>query len=96
MDRIRITGGRKLEGVIPISGAKNAALPLMIASLLTDETLTLENLPDLADVNQLIEILGNHGVEMSPLMAAAAARRGRLFAHRELHGQKDRRHDCAL
>jgi len=65
MDRIRITGGRKLEGVIPISGAKNAALPLMIASLLTRETLTLENVPDLADVNQLIKILGNHGVDIS-------------------------------
>ena len=50
MDRIKITGGRKLEGVIPISGAKNAALPLMIASLLTRETLTLENVPHLADV----------------------------------------------
>ncbi len=65
MDRIKITGGRKLEGIIPISGAKNAALPLMIASLMTDETLTLENLPDLADVNQLIKILGNHGVDVT-------------------------------
>ena len=65
MDRIRITGGRKLEGVIPISGAKNAALPLMIASLLTRETLTLENVPHLADVEQLIRILGNHGVDYS-------------------------------
>ena len=65
MDRIRITGGRQLEGIIPISGAKNAALPLMIASLLTPQTLTLENVPDLADVNQLIKILGNHGVDVS-------------------------------
>ena len=65
MDRIRIVGGRKLEGRIPISGAKNAALPLMIASLLTDETLTLENLPNLADVEQLTRILGNHGVDYS-------------------------------
>ena len=65
MDRIRITGGRTLNGVIPISGAKNAALPLMIASLLTKETLTLENVPDLADVSQLIKILGNHGVDVS-------------------------------
>ncbi|MGE0503757.1 MAG: UDP-N-acetylglucosamine 1-carboxyvinyltransferase [Rhizobiaceae bacterium] len=63
MDRIRIVGGNKLEGRIPISGAKNAALPLMIASLLTDETLTLENVPHLADVEQLIRILGNHGVD---------------------------------
>ncbi|MGN6765673.1 MAG: UDP-N-acetylglucosamine 1-carboxyvinyltransferase [Rhizobiaceae bacterium] len=65
MDRIRIAGGRELNGTIPISGAKNAALPLMIASLLTDDTLTLENVPHLADVEQLIRILGNHGVDYS-------------------------------
>ena len=63
MDRIRIVGGNKLHGTIPISGAKNAALPLMIASLLTDETLSLDNVPHLADVEQLIRILGNHGVD---------------------------------
>lgn len=65
MDLIKITGGNPLNGVIPISGAKNAALPLMIASLLTDDTLTLENVPHLADVEQLIRILGNHGVDYS-------------------------------
>lgn len=65
MDRIRIVGGNELNGNIPISGAKNAALPLMIASLLTDDTLTLENVPHLADVEQLIRILGNHGVDYS-------------------------------
>jgi UDP-N-acetylglucosamine 1-carboxyvinyltransferase len=65
MDRIKIHGGAKLNGAIPISGAKNAALPLLIASLLTDQTLTLENLPRLADVSQLISILGNHGVDYS-------------------------------
>ncbi|TPJ72465.1 UDP-N-acetylglucosamine 1-carboxyvinyltransferase [Mesorhizobium sp. B2-6-2] len=65
MDRIRIVGGNQLAGTIPISGAKNAALPLMIASLLTDDTLTLENVPHLADVEQLIRILGNHGVDYS-------------------------------
>jgi UDP-N-acetylglucosamine 1-carboxyvinyltransferase len=65
MDRIRIIGGNRLNGTIPISGAKNAALPLMIASLLSDDTLTLENVPHLADVEQLIRILGNHGVDYS-------------------------------
>ncbi len=65
MDRIQIRGGAKLNGVISISGAKNAALPLMIASLMTDQTLTLENLPRLADVSQLARILGNHGVDYS-------------------------------
>ena len=63
MDRIRISGGRPLEGMIPISGAKNATLPLMIASLLTDQKLTLENVPDLADVGLLKRILANHGVD---------------------------------
>ena len=71
MDRIRIVGGNALNGGIPISGAKNAALPLMIASLLTDDTLTLENVPHLADVEQLIRILGNHGVDYSVQAAAA-------------------------
>jgi len=64
MDRIRIIGGRTLNGTIPISGAKNAALPLMIASLLTDQTLILDNVPRLADVALLERILGNHGVDI--------------------------------
>lgn len=64
MDRIRIVGGNQLNGVIPISGAKNAALPLMIAALLTDETLILDNVPRLADVALLQRILGNHGVDI--------------------------------
>jgi len=63
MDRIRIVGGNRLSGTIPISGAKNAALPLMIASLLTRDTLTLDNVPRLADVALLKRILGNHGVD---------------------------------
>ncbi|MFZ5736626.1 MAG: UDP-N-acetylglucosamine 1-carboxyvinyltransferase [Pseudomonadota bacterium] len=64
MDRIRIIGGNELRGTIPISGAKNAALPLMIAALLTDETLILDNVPRLADVALLQRILGNHGVDI--------------------------------
>ena len=64
MDRIRILGGRSLNGTIPISGAKNATLPLMIASLLTGQTLILENVPRLADVALLERILGNHGVDI--------------------------------
>ena len=65
MDRIRITGGGPLHGSNPISGAKNAALPLMTASLLTGETLELRNVPRLADVGLLLRILGNHGVDHS-------------------------------
>jgi UDP-N-acetylglucosamine 1-carboxyvinyltransferase len=64
MDRIRISGGRRLNGTIPISGAKNATLPLMIAALLTDQTLILDNVPRLADVGLLQRILGNHGVDI--------------------------------
>src|ERR671916_1277988 len=65
MDRIRIRGGAPLNGLIPISGAKNAALPLMIASLLTDETLELGNVPRLADISSLLRILSNFGVDHS-------------------------------
>lgn len=63
MDRIKIVGGNSLNGTIKISGAKNAALPLMIASLLTAEDLCLENVPYLADIEQLIRILANLGVD---------------------------------
>ncbi|SMQ58771.1 UDP-N-acetylglucosamine 1-carboxyvinyltransferase [Devosia lucknowensis] len=65
MDRIRLVGGNELRGEIPISGAKNAALPLMIASLLTEEPLVLTNVPRLADVKQLERILENHGVDIA-------------------------------
>ena len=64
MDRIRIRGGNRLNGTIDISGAKNAALPLMIVSLLTPETLILKNVPRLADVRLLQRILQNHGVDI--------------------------------
>lgn len=61
MDRIAITGGYRLEGELPISGAKNAALPLMCASLLTADQLTLGNLPHLADIATLKTLLEGHG-----------------------------------
>ncbi|GLQ05561.1 UDP-N-acetylglucosamine 1-carboxyvinyltransferase [Sneathiella chinensis] len=61
MDSIRIRGGKPLYGKIEISGAKNAALPLMVASLLTDETVTLGNLPHVADISTLINLLCQHG-----------------------------------
>ena len=66
MDKIRIKGGVPLEGVIPIGGAKNAALPLMAASLLTSETLILENAPDLADIATMANLLAQHGVAIWP------------------------------
>jgi UDP-N-acetylglucosamine 1-carboxyvinyltransferase len=61
MDQIRIVGGRPLQGRLPISGAKNAALALMPAALLTDEPLTLRNLPRLADVDTFGHLLNHLG-----------------------------------
>src|SRR5687767_145952 len=82
MDRIRIVGGSKLNGTIAISGAKNAALPLMISALLTDETLILDNVPRLADVAQLQRILGNHGVD---IMSAGKRPGDRAYQGQTLH-----------
>ena len=65
MEQICIRGGRPLQGVIPIGGAKNAALPLMVASLLTDETLTLGNLPHVVDITTLANLLRQHGVTLT-------------------------------
>ena len=65
MDKIRIRGGKPLSGAIHIVGAKNAALPLMVASLLTDETLTLSNIPHLVDITTLANLLVQHGVQLS-------------------------------
>ena len=62
MDRIRIVGGTRLEGAIPISGAKNAALPLMAACLLTESPLTLANVPKLADIAFMADLLKSFGV----------------------------------
>jgi len=65
MDRIRIRGGTTLRGTIPISGAKNAALPLMAASLLTDQPLVLVNVPGLVDIKTMADLLVAHGVAVS-------------------------------
>jgi UDP-N-acetylglucosamine 1-carboxyvinyltransferase len=64
MDRIRIVGGTPLKGTITIGGAKNAALALMPACLLTDETLSLANLPHLVDITTMANLLAQHGVQM--------------------------------
>jgi len=64
MDRILIRGGKKLRGTIQVGGAKNAALPLLAASLLTDDTLTLTNLPHPVDITTLASLLGQLGVEL--------------------------------
>jgi UDP-N-acetylglucosamine 1-carboxyvinyltransferase len=65
MDRIRIRGGNPLKGEIRISGAKNAALPLMCTCLLTDDEVRLDNVPDLADITTLTNLLAHLGVEVT-------------------------------
>ena len=65
MDRIRIRGGRPLKGAIQISGAKNAALPLMATCLLTDQEVRLDNVPDLADITTMSHLLVQHGAEVT-------------------------------
>jgi UDP-N-acetylglucosamine 1-carboxyvinyltransferase len=65
MDRISIVGGAPLKGRIPISGAKNSALKLMAASLLSSETLTLDNVPGLADTRFMGQLLGTLGVQVA-------------------------------
>ncbi|HQZ07105.1 MAG: UDP-N-acetylglucosamine 1-carboxyvinyltransferase [Rhodoferax sp.] len=62
MDKLLIRGGRSLRGVVPISGAKNAALPELCASLLTAEPITLDNVPRLQDVSTMIRLIRNMGV----------------------------------
>ena len=62
MDKLQIQGGMQLRGKIKISGSKNAALPLMSAALLTSEKLTLDNIPDLADVRTIASVLKHHGL----------------------------------
>jgi UDP-N-acetylglucosamine 1-carboxyvinyltransferase len=62
MDKLKITGGRALEGEVRISGAKNAALPIMCAALLTAKPLALSNLPQLRDVSTMAKLLGQMGV----------------------------------
>ena len=66
MDRIRIRGGKPLAGEIVIGGAKNAALPLMAAGLLTDERLVLSNVPRLADIQTMTALLQQHGIAAEP------------------------------
>jgi UDP-N-acetylglucosamine 1-carboxyvinyltransferase len=67
MDRFRIRGGRPLSGEITIGGAKNAALPLMTAGMLTDERLVLSNVPRLADIQTMSALLSQHGVAVDRL-----------------------------
>src|ERR1700688_4565123 len=84
MDKILIRGGLPLAGTIPIAGAKNAALPLMAACLLTDETLVLGNLPELADIRTMADLLAQHGVTVTPAAAAEMPPRVLELSAREI------------
>ena len=70
MDKFVIQGGVKLEGEVRISGAKNAALPLLAAMILADTPITLKNVPDLKDVRTLVKLIGGLGITMSYLLLA--------------------------
>ena len=65
MDRLIITGGKRLDGEIRISGAKNSSLPILAATILADEPTTVGNLPHLQDVTTMIELLGHLGIELT-------------------------------
>ena len=81
MDKIVIRGGKPLNGVIPIGGAKNAALPLMAASLLTDDVLRLSNLPHLADISTMAHLMSDMGVKIAMEGDAPdGGHMGRVFA----------------
>jgi UDP-N-acetylglucosamine 1-carboxyvinyltransferase len=63
MDKIVITGGRKLKGEVQVSGAKNSALPIMAAALLAEEESQIENVPDLRDIQTMIKLLRSLGAK---------------------------------
>ncbi|MEP4544558.1 MAG: UDP-N-acetylglucosamine 1-carboxyvinyltransferase [Saccharospirillum sp.] len=65
MDKLLITGGSRLNGEIRVSGAKNAALPIIAATLLTKDPVTVRNLPHLNDITTMIELLGCMGVDVT-------------------------------
>ena len=65
MDKIKIKGGANLCGSIDIPGSKNAALPVMVSSLLSKENLNLHNLPKLQDMNSMISLLKSFGVSVN-------------------------------
>ena len=75
MDKLRISGGQRLNGEISVSGAKNAALPILCASLLTADTVVLDNVPRLRDIDTTLKVLGQLGVkqERNGTLALTAA-----------------------
>lgn len=80
MDQIRIKGGNPLQGSINIAGAKNAALPLMTVSILTEEELRLSNLPHLADISTMAHLLADIGVDIAMNGNVSGGHTGRIFS----------------
>ena len=74
MDKIIISGGKRLTGTIPVSGAKNSALTLIPCALLTDEPLSLRNLPRLADIDGFQHLMNQFGVSTSIAASIATPR----------------------
>ncbi len=90
MDRFVIEGGRRLDGTVRINGSKNAALPLMAASLLSDQPVTLRGIPDLADIGNMRRLLGELGVEIEQTSAnGARAETMRVTDDSESHARYD-------
>ncbi len=87
MDKLRIIGGRPLHGQLTVGGAKNAALPLLCAALLSDQPVTLGNVPYLADVTTIAKLLMQHGMHLSLLDTGGT----NLFGEKEAHGFYSRR-----
>jgi UDP-N-acetylglucosamine 1-carboxyvinyltransferase len=78
VDKLLIEGGARLRGTIPVSGAKNAALPILCASLLTDETLKLSNVPQLNDVRTMRTLLAQMGVAQDASAGTLQLRAARI------------------
>ncbi|OGA01461.1 MAG: UDP-N-acetylglucosamine 1-carboxyvinyltransferase [Betaproteobacteria bacterium RIFCSPLOWO2_02_67_12] len=83
MDKLLITGGRTLEGEVPVSGAKNAALPIMCTALLTQDPLKLANVPALMDVRTMAQLLAQMGVEVGARSNGGIELRARTITNPE-------------
>ena len=83
MERLLIRGGAALRGNVEISGAKNAALPQIAASLLSEEPLTLTNVPDLADIRTMLALMECYGVDITRGAGALTLTAGGASAARE-------------
>ncbi len=94
MAEIVVSGGQRLNGEIPVSGAKNAALPLMAVTLLTSEPVTLTNCPDLYDIGTLTNVLRGHGAEIDASRIGEGAGSGLPVLH--MHHARNQIHRCTL